>query len=95
MYVENIKKKVSSNTLSYLIYKFSSSTSRNKHLHTTQQQHERTTEKIKNRHKNRAKTFGKSKHVAIKKVQCIACGCAVQVTSQRLIEQAIKKENSN
>ena len=94
MSVLNIKKN-SSNKLNYLILKFSSSTSRNKHLHTTQHQHKRTTEKMKNRYKNFAKTFGKSKCTAINKVVCIAFGCVVQVTSQHLIEQAIRKENSN
>ena len=88
MSVENIKKLVSSSRLDYLYYKFEASSRRNKHLLTIQHQHKRTTERMKTRCRN-------CKSASIKKVECTACGCVTQVTSQHLIEQSIMKENSN
>ena len=92
MSVENIKKKVVASRLDYLTHKFSAHSHRKKHL---QSMHKLTHEKMKSRYKNCAKTFGKSRSVAISKVEYAAYRCVIQVTSQHLIEQAIMKENSH
>ena len=67
MSIVKIKKKVVTSRLDYLTHKFSAHSNRNKHLQSTQQLHKLTTERMKIRYKNGAKTFGKSKSAAIKK----------------------------
>ena len=93
--IDQVKCNITSSTLFCLRFKYSAGSCRTKHLKSTQQQHKITTENLNKRCKLCSSAFIKLKHATIKKAECQEYGCAIQVTSQKLIEQVIMKEKSD